>query len=148
MAPFFRPHLLALFIRLEQAGVSHVLEITEREDIHAFPQAAAVFRLLAVEGLRFAVDDFGTGHASPALLSTYRAAFIKLDRKFISDPVSTVADRMIARTVSLTRHHGARVIAEGIETPEQDPDLRRAALRQETSLLVGQKKLVNSHDKA
>ncbi|APF12355.1 diguanylate phosphodiesterase (plasmid) [Salmonella enterica subsp. enterica serovar Typhimurium] len=32
--------------------------------------------------MRFAVDDFGTGHAGPA---------------------STVADRMIARTVSLAR---------------------------------------------
>ncbi|EBC9178003.1 EAL domain-containing protein, partial [Salmonella enterica] len=81
MTPLFRPHLLALSIRLEQAGMTPVFEITEREDIRAFPQAA-VFRQLAAGGLRFAVDDFGTGHAGPA---------------------STVADRMIARTVSLAR---------------------------------------------
>lgn len=54
---------------------------------------------------RFAVDDFGTGHAGPA---------------------STVADRMIARTVSLARCQGARVIAEGIETPAQAARLRDA----------------------
>lgn len=84
MTPLFRPHLLALSIRLEQAGMTPVFEITEREDIRAFPQAA-VFRQLAAGGLRFAVDDFGTGHAGPA---------------------STVADRMIARTVSLARCQG------------------------------------------
>ncbi|WP_366540219.1 EAL domain-containing protein, partial [Salmonella enterica] len=65
MTPLFRPHLLALSIRLEQAGMTPVFEITEREDIRAFPQAA-VFRQLAAGGLRFAVDDFGTGHAGPA----------------------------------------------------------------------------------
>ncbi|EBE4966613.1 EAL domain-containing protein, partial [Salmonella enterica] len=57
MTPLFRPHLLALSIRLEQAGMTPVFEITEREDIRAFPQAAAVFRQLAAGGLRFAVDD-------------------------------------------------------------------------------------------
>ncbi len=104
MTPLFRPHLLALSIRLEQAGMTPVFEITEREDIRAFPQAA-VFRQLAAGGLRFAVDDFGTGHAGPA---------------------STVADRMIARTVSLARCQGALVIAEGIETPAQAARLRDA----------------------
>ncbi|ELL88354.1 putative cyclic diguanylate phosphodiesterase (EAL) domain protein [Salmonella enterica subsp. enterica serovar Enteritidis str. CDC_2010K_1441] len=107
MTPLFRPHLLALSIRLEQAGMTPVFEITEREDIRAFPQAA-VFRQLAAGGLRFAVDDFGTGHAGPA---------------------STVADRMIARTVSLARCQGARVIAEGIETPAQAARLRDAGGR-------------------
>ncbi|EAS4528558.1 EAL domain-containing protein, partial [Salmonella enterica subsp. enterica serovar Typhimurium] len=51
MTPLFRPHLLALSIRLEQAGMTPVFEITEREDIRAFPQAA-VFRQLAAGGLR------------------------------------------------------------------------------------------------
>ncbi|ODH91522.1 EAL domain-containing protein [Salmonella enterica] len=54
MTPLFRPHLLALSIRLEQAGMTPVFEITEREDIRAFPQAA-VFRQVAAGGLRFAV---------------------------------------------------------------------------------------------
>ncbi|UJV65322.1 hypothetical protein [Salmonella enterica] len=60
MTPLFRPHLLALSIRLEQAGADPVFEITERE---RYPRRSSGGGIPPAcrRGLRFAVDDFFPG---------------------------------------------------------------------------------------
>lgn len=115
MDPLFRYDLVTLNKRLQLAGVAPVFEITEREDIRDFPGAAAVFFRLAEQGVIFAVDDFGTGYACEALLDATRSAFIKVDRTFTTDPHSLT----LRRIMRLARQHGAKVIAEGVESAVQ-----------------------------
>lgn len=124
MAPACRTWLAAFAGDIRRAGMTPVFEITEREDIRLFPQAEAVFSDLATQGLLFAVDDFGTGYAASALVALSHACFIKIDRRYVRNLAHPAAARFIRQTVCLARQSGARVIAEGVETPEQEAQLR------------------------
>lgn len=115
MSPVFRHYMLTLNNQLILAGLTPVFEITEREDIRDFPGAAEVFSELVDQGLTFAVDDFGTGYASEALLDVTHSAFIKIDRAFTADPHNSV----ISKVLTLAHESGACVIAEGVESAEQ-----------------------------
>ncbi|HCR3448520.1 TPA: EAL domain-containing protein [Citrobacter werkmanii] len=118
MEPVFRIYLLRLYIQLQQTGIDPVFEITERENIQLYPQASDIFSQLKNAGLRFMVDDFGTGFAGPSLLVVTQASFIKIDIRFFTD-------RFIEDAVNLAKRAGAKVIAEGVETKEQASRIRR-----------------------
>lgn len=124
MNPSSRYELLALNLQLRKAGVNPVFEVTEREDIHAFPEASYVFDDLVSQGVQFAVDDFGSGYSGEALLHATQATIIKIDRKFVSGSISTAASSFIEKTLNLARLSGAKVIAEGVETLAQAERLR------------------------
>ncbi len=92
------------------------LEITESM-ILSDPQRA----LLTVEGLteigvRFAVDDFGTGHSSLANLRRLPVHELKIDRSFVTPMLNEESDGVIVRsTIDLGHALGLKVIAEGVE---------------------------------
>jgi EAL domain-containing protein (putative c-di-GMP-specific phosphodiesterase class I)/GGDEF domain-containing protein len=107
---------------LENHGVPAellVLEVTESTIMESPLQAVAVMKLLRARGVRFAVDDFGTGHSSLAQLHTLPVDELKIDRAFVTDLDTTPANQAIVRsTIELGHVLGLRVVAEGIETPE------------------------------
>ncbi|NDO81130.1 hypothetical protein CJP72_10240 [Citrobacter sp. NCU1] len=122
--PVFRQYMVELNGRLTRAGVMPVFEITEREDIHLFPDAAQIFLQLSCEGIQFAVDDFGRGYAGESLLFVSMASFIKIDRQYIANPFCPVASAFIDNAIHLARVTGTRVVAEGVETQQQAENLR------------------------
>ena len=77
-------------------------------------------------GIRIALDDFGTGFSSLSYLRDLPAHKVKLDRSFIKDIDN---DRRLAAIVegviTMAHHMEMCVVAEGIETPEQQHDLAR-----------------------
>jgi diguanylate cyclase (GGDEF)-like protein len=101
-----------------------LLELTESA-LH--PDAArtdAHLAALADLGVRVAVDDFGTGFSSLRLLQTHRFDVLKIDRGFLQDLQAEGETReravtLLEMTVELARRLGLRVIAEGVEFPEQ-----------------------------
>jgi diguanylate cyclase (GGDEF)-like protein len=105
-----------------------VLEITETllmQDVEATVQR---LRQLKALGVRLAIDDFGTGYSSLSYLRRFPVDVLKIDRSFVSgvgdgseDAVLTEAIVMLAHTLRL------KVVAEGIEEPEQLAFLRRLA---------------------
>lgn len=121
VAPLFALWMTTLATSMEKRfGIELVFEITEEEDIRDFPQAETAFGQLAARGVRFAVDDFGTGFAGEELVLASRAHAIKIDRQYIARPGCEAAERFIARVLRLAWRTGARVIAEGVETPAQE----------------------------
>jgi diguanylate cyclase (GGDEF)-like protein len=73
-----------------------------------------------------ALDDFGTGNSSITLLKDMPYSAIKIDRSFIRDLTRNTADMAIVRSlVALSHDLGFKIVAEGIETPEQAKLLRR-----------------------
>ncbi|MFY0407638.1 putative bifunctional diguanylate cyclase/phosphodiesterase [Solicola sp. PLA-1-18] len=100
------------------------VEVTENIVAHRSPRAVEALAELRAEGVRIAVDDFGTGYSNFEYVRRLPVDVIKIDRSFVTDAVD---DRTTATVVSaiiaLADVLGARVVAEGIETAEQEQAL-------------------------
>jgi EAL domain-containing protein (putative c-di-GMP-specific phosphodiesterase class I) len=100
-----------------------VLELTERFLLSESARTSAAFSALRAEGVRFAIDDFGTEHSNLDLLNRFPFDYIKIDRQFVSQ-VDTGGADLIAAIVALARHFDLKVIAEGVETQSQHDGLK------------------------
>ena len=80
---------------------------------------------LADAGIHLAVDDFGTGYSSLTHLVSFPVDIIKIDRSFVAGVVGDGQRRsVIAALAGLAENTGMRVIAEGIDQPDQIRVLR------------------------
>jgi len=72
-------------------------------------------------GLRIAVDDFGTGYSSMAYLSKFSVDTLKIDRIFIKEIDKAMAANIIIESIiQMASKLGLDIVAEGIETAEQN----------------------------
>jgi diguanylate cyclase (GGDEF)-like protein/PAS domain S-box-containing protein len=96
------------------------LELTETVLMrHAESTAFALDRLKAL-GVRLAIDDFGTGYSSLSYLTRFPIDALKLDRSFVHGVIASADHAIIVRAViDMGQSLKHRVIAEGVETPEQ-----------------------------
>lgn len=114
---------------LEKSGLpasSLELEITESALAQRPDEALEVLRRLKRLGLRLAIDDFGTGYSSLAHLKRFPIDLLKIDQSFIRDIPHSTDDMAISRAViAMGQNMGLKVLAEGVETPEQLEFLRQ-----------------------
>jgi len=103
-------------------NASLVLELTERFLLSDSARTSAVFAALKAEGVKFAVDDFGTEYSNLDLLGRFPFDYVKIDRQFVNQ-VDTGGADVISSIVALARHFGLEVIAEGVETQSQHDGL-------------------------
>ncbi|WP_336983052.1 MULTISPECIES: EAL domain-containing protein [unclassified Cedecea] len=98
-----------------------VLELTEQlplTDISARFQRR--LRRLRYAGVKIALDDFGTGYAGFSLMQQVAGDMLKIPREFVSQAMTCyITASIIDNIISLTRHLGMKVIAEGVESKEQ-----------------------------
>ena len=96
------------------------LEITESGLMDNQDNAAEILDNLRGQGIRLAIDDFGTGYSSLAYLKHFPLDLLKIDKSFIDDIPHLQDDMEIAATIIAMGHIlGFKVLAEGVETPEQ-----------------------------
>ena len=94
-----------------------VLEITERTLLHDEQQTGKVLRQLERIGVRLAIDDYGTGYSSLAMLRQLPVRQVKIDRSFVTGiPADRDNDEIVRSTIRLAHSLGAVVVAEGVET--------------------------------
>jgi EAL domain-containing protein (putative c-di-GMP-specific phosphodiesterase class I) len=96
------------------------LEITETGLMENRENATDVFTKLRARGITLAIDDFGTGYSSLAYLKRFPIDVLKIDKSFIEDIPHNKDDMQIAATIVAMGHTlGFKVLAEGVETPQQ-----------------------------
>lgn len=97
------------------------LEITETIALDYDDDALAPLKSLHDAGLGIALDDFGTGFASLSTLQRFPLTRLKIDRSFVHDIVTDHQSAIIVKNVAaIGQGLGLSVIAEGIETEEQE----------------------------
>ena len=102
------------------------LELTEGVLVHDADLAVVRMRELRAMGVKLSVDDFGTGYSSLIYLRELPVDEVKIDKGFVDGVASEPADRAVVRAVVDIAHTlGLRVVAEGVEQPEQQDVLRR-----------------------
>lgn len=108
---------------LDATGVDPRLlqfEITERALNHDVTAASEKLQTLRRMGIRFAVDDFGTGFSSLANLKELPLDSLKIDRTFIDSLTRDPNDAAIVEAIlSLAKHFDLTAIAEGVENRDQ-----------------------------
>ncbi len=96
------------------------LELTESLTLTESSHALEKMRLLKRLGIRFSLDDFGTGFSSLTYLKNLPFDELKIDHSFIVDVTTSPASASIVQaTIDLGKSLGLTVITEGVETQEQ-----------------------------
>ena len=112
-----------IFRILEETGVDPTLfelELTESVLMKRAESVASVLQELRTRGVRVAVDDFGTGYSSLSYLSKFPIDALKIDQSFVRQITTTPEDTtIVSAIIGMGRSMKLRVIAEGVETPQE-----------------------------
>jgi diguanylate cyclase (GGDEF)-like protein len=96
------------------------LELTESAVMSNPEESADILATLNGMGVLVSVDDFGTGYSSMSYLRRFPIDKLKIDRGFVKDLITRADDASIVRAIiSLAHSLRLKVVAEGVETPEQ-----------------------------
>ncbi len=97
------------------------IEITESLYTDQIENAAEILQQIKELGIAITIDDFGIEHSSLARLKQLPIDRLKLDRIFLQNITTDEANQAIIQTVQDLGHRlGIEVIAEGVETAEQE----------------------------
>ncbi len=96
-----------------------VLELVESQLLHATPTTLARLESLRSQGVRIALDDFGSGYSSLSYLQDFPIDIVKLDRAMIDGPADERRLRFLRWLAELAPTTGVAMIVEGVETDEQ-----------------------------
>jgi diguanylate cyclase (GGDEF)-like protein len=123
------------------------LEISESTVMLNVARAVEVLDAIQGRGVRLAIDDFGMGYSSMSLMTRFPIDTIKIDRSLMQDPPRGAEDKGIAEAIiGMGRALGLTVIAEGVETADQETFLRKHACDELQGLLFS--KAVSPEDLA
>lgn len=96
------------------------LEITEGVLLSDHEQVADVLGSLRGMGVKLALDDFGTGYSALSYLKRFRFDHLKVDKSFVFGLPSNADDASVVKAIlAMASGLDLKVVAEGVETPEQ-----------------------------
>jgi len=102
------------------------LEITEGAMMQDAEAAISLLHVLNDFGVNLSIDDFGTGYSSLSYLKRFPINKLKIDQSFVRDATTNSDDAAITSTIiSMGRNLKLKVIAEGVETAEQQAFLKQ-----------------------
>ncbi|AOB32865.1 hypothetical protein AKI39_22145 [Bordetella sp. H567] len=120
-----------------QAG-SLTLEITETTAMRDVEATLATLGQLHGMGVKISIDDFGTGYSSLMYLKRLPATELKIDRGFVRELERDSEDAaIVSAIVALGQTLNLRIVAEGVETREQQEFLTRLGCDSLQGFLLG-----------
>ena len=116
----FVKYLISVIKKYGISPTNVELEITESVFIDNMEEMIHKMKLLKDFGIRFSMDDFGTGFSSLSYLRELPIDTLKIDKSFIDDVVTDGSTRTIAESIiELSKKLGFDTIAEGVEQEVQ-----------------------------
>jgi sensor c-di-GMP phosphodiesterase-like protein len=105
------------------------LEVTERGFIHA-DIARTTLAKARDAGHVIAIDDFGTGYSSLSLLESLPITVLKIDKSFVDAIGRNAATSLVTpHIIEMAHSLKLKMVAEGIETAEQETILRQSGVQ-------------------
>ncbi len=101
-------------------------EHTETAVMRRSEQVQQTMQALGKVGVRFSLDDFGTGFSSFVHLNSLPITLLKIDKSFVGGMQDRPENRQLVRAmINLAHNLNLEVVAEGVETSEQLALLRQ-----------------------
>ncbi|MBF9770045.1 putative bifunctional diguanylate cyclase/phosphodiesterase [Enterobacter asburiae] len=103
-----------------------ILEVTESTALKNLDRSIELLNAFNDAGIVVSIDDFGTGYSNLLMLSVLPAKELKIDRSFVTSMLENEKSYKLVETIiSIARTMEMNVVAEGIETEEQQAVLTR-----------------------
>ncbi|MGX5085773.1 putative bifunctional diguanylate cyclase/phosphodiesterase [Enterobacter sp. UPMP2052] len=101
-----------------------ILEVTESTALKDLDRSIELLNAFTQAGITVSIDDFGTGYSNLLMLSVLPAKELKIDRSFVNSMLVNEKSRKLVETIiNIARTMEMSVVAEGIETEEQQAAL-------------------------
>ncbi len=102
------------------------LEVTEALAMENPEQAVEILQQLRGTGVELALDEFGSGYSSLSYLQRFPFDTIKIDKELVQSGVSgdEAGSAIVRSMVALSHELGKKVVAEGVEHPDDVGFLR------------------------
>ncbi|HDR2394631.1 EAL domain-containing protein [Enterobacter kobei] len=97
-----------------------ILEVTESTALKNLDSSIELLNAFNHAGVTVSIDDFGTGYSNLLMLSVLPAKELKIDKSFVTSMLENEKSRKLVETIiNIARTMEMNVVAEGIETDEQ-----------------------------
>lgn len=97
-----------------------ILEVTESTALKNLDRSIELLNAFTQAGITVSIDDFGTGYSNLLMLSVLPAKELKIDKSFVMSMLENEKSRKLVETIiNIARTMEMNVVAEGIETEEQ-----------------------------
>lgn len=119
-----------------------ILEITESTLMNSQEKTERALARLRESGIRFSIDDFGTGFSSLSYLTRLPVSSIKIDKAFVTAMGEELSDitpdkKLVTAMINLAHSIELKVVAEGVETEAQFAFLKAAGCNLIQGYLLG-----------
>ncbi|WP_200762343.1 GGDEF and EAL domain-containing protein [Nitrosophilus alvini] len=102
-------------------------ELTESVFINNYQNIIDKILKFKKMGIKFSIDDFGTGFSSLTYLKKLPIDYIKIDKSFINEiNIDEDNAKIVEAIIDISKHFGLKVVAEGVETAEQLKFLKKS----------------------
>ena len=108
-----------LYVQYKDVMKNLVIEITEN-GMQSEDSCETVHKYMKKSGCELALDDYGTGYSNASTLLNNSPHYIKIDHSIIMGiDTDSRKQQIVSNTVSFGNNHGMKILAEGVETPDE-----------------------------
>ncbi len=108
-----------LYTQYKDVMKNLVIEITEN-GMQSESSCETVHKYMKKSGCELALDDYGTGYSNASTLLNNSPHYIKIDHSIIMGiDTDSRKQQIVSNTISFGNNHGMKILAEGVETPDE-----------------------------